>query len=448
MLGSGDIHDIALDLAVNPDSKYRMAKKAPGKALGVLNKLYRMGDDFWKVYAYMNERELMAGAMFDKKYADLTDQEQADVDIESSERVKSTWPTYDRVFPAVKGISQNAPIFGNFISFRAESIRVLANTIAMAIKDLKTPGFEGIGARRMAGILSYIAIRTGVTYAFAQAVGMAASGLTGLMFGGDDEEERKKRAFKQAAPSFMATQDLAVLPTKDKHKFVVYSLSGIDPYNTTFNTLNALTDGTATMKPGPAAAFSEFFGGFLSPEMTFNTAWSVLTNTNPKNGDRIVGKTDEGADAYAKIGAYLFDELKPSTISMVQRLAGDNPSAELASLVGARPYEIDFHKSFSFALSDMARQMKEINDEYSFVQFNKKATEDEKALAQKEAEQKKALLIERMNQRFNDFVLIGANPEELRKLIFDRSPIKTTGFDQQTKFGIINGNVNKELLFK
>lgn len=448
MLGSGDIHDIALDLAVNPDSKYRMAKKAPGKALGVLNKLYRMGDDFWKVYAYMNERELVAGAMFDKKYADLTDQEQADVDIESSERVKSTWPTYDRVFPAVKAISQNTPIFGNFISFRAESIRVLANTIAMAIKDMKTPGFEGIGARRMAGILSYIAIRTGATYAFAQAVGMAASGLTGLLFGRDDEEERKKRAFKQAAPSFMATQDIAVIPTKDKHRFVVYSLSGIDPYNTTFNTLNALTDGTATKEPGPAAAFAEFFGGFLSPEMTFNTVWSIITNTDPKSGNRIVGKTDEGADAYAKIGAYLFDELKPSTISMVQRLAGDNPSAELASLVGARPYEIDLHKSFSFALSDMARQMKEINDEYSFVQFNKKATEDEKALAQKEAEQKKALLIERMNQRFNDFVLIGANPEELRKLIFDRSPIKTTGFDQQTKFGIINGNVNKELLFK
>jgi hypothetical protein len=449
MLGSGDIHDIALDLAVNPDSKYRMAKKAPGKALGVLNKLYRMGDDFWKVYAYMNERELVAGAMFDKKYADLTDQEQADVDIESSERVKSTWPTYDRVFPAVKGISQNTPIFGNFISFRAESIRVLANSIAMAVKDLKTPGFEGLGARRMAGILSYITIRAGVTYAFAQAVGMAASGLTGIMFGGDDEEEeRKKRAIKQAAPSFMATQDLAVLPTKDKHRFVVYSLSGIDPYNTTFNTLNALTDGTATMKPGPAAAFSEFFGGFLSPEMTFNTAWSVITNTNSKNGDRIVGDTDEGADAYAKIGAFLFDELKPSTIGMVQRLAGDNPAAELASLVGARPYEVDLHKSFSFALSDMAKQMEEVKKAYDRVKYNEKSTADDKALAQKEAEQKKALLIERMNQRFNDYVLLGADPAELRKIIIERSQIKTTGFDKQTKIGIINGNVNPESLYK
>jgi hypothetical protein len=450
MLGSGDIHDIALDLAVNPDSKYRMAKKAPGKVLGVFNKLYRMGDDFWKVYAYISERELVSSALFDKKYDELTDTEQADVDIEASERVKNTWPTYDRVFPAVKAISEKTPIFGNFISFRAESLRVLANSISMAMKDLKSdnPGFQGLGARRMAGILSYIAIRTGMTYAFAQAAGMAASGLTGLLFGGDDEEDRKKRAIKQAAPAFMHTQDLAVLPTKEPHKFIVYSLSGIDPYNTTFNTLNALTDGTATMNPGPAAAFTEFFGGFLSPEMTFNTAWSVLTNTNPKNGDRIVGATDEGADAYAKIGAYLFDELKPSTIGMVQRLTGDSPAAELSSLVGARPYEVDLHKSFSFAMSDMGKQIEEINRQYNKVKFDVKATAEDKKLAQGEAEQKKALLIQRMNQRMNDYILIGADPKELKKIILERSTIKTTGFDKGTKFGIITGKVNQETLYK
>jgi hypothetical protein len=450
MLGSGDIHDIALDLAVNPDSKYRMAKKAPGKVLGVFNKLYRMGDDFWKVYAYISERELVSNALFNKKYDELTDTEQADVDIEASERVKNTWPTYDRVFPAVKAISEKTPIFGNFISFRAESLRVLANSISMAMKDLKSdnPGFQGLGARRMAGILSYIAIRSGMTYAFAQAAGMAASGLTGLLFGGDDEEDRKKRAIKQAAPAFMHTQDLAVIPTKEPHKFIVYSLSGIDPYNTTFNTLNALTDGTATMNPGASAAFTEFFGGFLSPEMTFNTAWSVLTNTNPKNGDRIVGATDDGSEAYAKVGAYLFDELKPSTIGMIQRLAGDNPKAELSSLLGAKPYEVDLHKSFSFAMSDMGKQIEEINRQYNRVKYDTKSSAEDKKLAQAEAEQKKSLLIQRMNQRMNDYILVGADPKELKSIILQRSTIKTTGFDKPTKFGIITGKVNEQILYK
>jgi len=53
-----------------------------------------------------------------------------------------------------------------------------------------------------------------------------------------------------------------------------------------------------------------------------------------------------------------------------------------------------------------------------------------------------------MNQRFNDYVLLGADPAELRKIILERSQIKTTGFDKQTKIGIINGNVNPESLYK
>ncbi len=143
-----------------------------------------------------------------------------------------------------------------------------------------------------------------------------------------------------------------------------------------------------------------------------------------------------------------FDELKPSTIGMVQRLAGDNPAAELSSLVGARPYEVDLHKSFSFAMSDMAKQIEEINRAYNRVKYNEKSTNDDKVIAQKEAEQKKALLIERMNQRFNDYILIGADPNELKKIVLERSQIKTTGFDKGTKFGIITGKVNPESLYK
>jgi hypothetical protein len=425
-----------------------MAKKAPGKVLDVFNKLYRMGDDFWKVYAYMNERALVSKAMFDSSYDSLTAEQKSDVDIEASERVKNTWPTYDRVFSVVKNLSKNVPILGNFVSFRAESIRVLTNTVKMAIRDLKSddPGFREMGAKRMAGILSYVAIRSAVTYAAANAAGVAASGIIDYLTG-DDEDKRKKEALKKAAPPFMMAGDVAVNQHADEPwKFTVVDLSSIDPYGVVFKAYNAFTEGRDGIKPGAAAAFTEFFGGFLDTEMTFETLMDAVNNRDSKTGDKIVGDTDEGWDAYKKVGSFIIDRLQPSTISMIERMTGKNAEAEALSLLGMRPYEIDLHKSFSIKLSDMAKSMEEISKEY--YSSKRDATEEEKADAERKAEAKKTVIINRMNDLYNNFLLLGADKKELDKIVNDRKATKFTGFDNRTKSGIKGGVFKSENLFK
>jgi uncharacterized protein (UPF0335 family) len=452
MLGSGDIHDIALEIAANPNNAWGKKVKKNINVFGAANKLYRMGDDFWKVYAYINERETVARGRYKTSYESLSKEDQDKVDIESSERVKNTWPTYDRVVEAAKYVSKRAPIFGNFISFQAESLRVLANSIKMAREDMKDPQMKAAGIKRAVGIMTYIGLRTAITYGAAQAAGMATSGILGAAFG-DDDEEQKKRAFKKAMPIYARTADIAVVPTDAPHKFTAFSLSSLDPYGIVPNSLNAFTEGregifSKEMQPGVKAATAEFFSGFLEPEMTFSTMYSVMNNINPKTGRPIVLDSDTDAEVAAKVASFVMGQLEPSTLSMIERGMERGWTPELASFAGARPIDIDLHKSFGFAMTDMGKQMDAIKAQYNSIKYNEKSTEAEKAEAELEAERKKAFLISKVAETYRDFIKVGASPKVLDEMINERSSIKTTGFDKVTKMGIKTGEVKSEKLFK
>lgn len=453
MLGTGDIHDVALDIAANPNSVWGKKVKKSVNVISALNKAYRMGDDFWKAYAYLNERQVVAQGRFKNKYEDLTTEQQEKVDIEASERVKNTWPTYDRVVEGAKFVSKRAPIFGNFISFQAESLRVLVNSVKMAREDMKDPEMRSAGVKRMVGIASYAAIRAAVTTAVAQAAGMAASGLLGAVMG-DDEEEQKKRALKKALPVYARTADIAAIPnSKEPHKYTVFSLSSLDPYGIIPNSLNALTEGregifSKEMEPGVPAALAEFFSGFLEPEMTFTTMYSVLNNINPKTGRPIVTGADTSPEIAKKVSSFIIDQLEPSTISLIERGIERGWAPELASFAGARPIDVDLHKSFGYILSDMSKQMDAISSEYGNIKRNEDIPQAEKDEAEKKAEAKKAFLISKTSQVYRDFIKAGANPKVLDDMINERSPIKMTGFDKATKKGIKTGDVKSENLFK
>jgi hypothetical protein len=452
MLGTGDIHDVALDVAANPNNVWGKKVKKSVNVFSAANKLYRMGDDFWKVYAYINEREMVARGRYKNSYDSLSKEDQGKVDIEASERVKNTWPTYDRVVEAAKYVSKRAPIFGNFISFQAESLRVLVNSIKMAREDMKDPEMRAAGVKRAVGIATYMALRAGITYAAASAGGMAMSGILGAAIG-DDEEEQKKRAFKKAMPVYARTADPAVIPTKEPHKYIGFSLSSLDPYGIIPNSLNALTEGregifSKEMDPGVAAAAAEFFSGFLEPEMTFSTFYSVANNINPKTGRPIVLSSDTPDQIAEKVTSFVVGQLEPSTISMIERGMERGWAPELASLAGARPIDIDLHKSFGYALSDMGKQMDAISSEYSSIKRNDKYTQEEKDQAEIAAEKKKAFLISKVAETYRDFIKVGANPVVLNEMINERSSIKMTGFDNVTKKAIKTGEVNSEKLFK
>jgi hypothetical protein len=454
MLSSGDVHDIALDMALSSEGMWKKRVTKRINPFPAFNKAYRIGDDFWKVYGYINERELVSKARFGGTYSSLTEEQQAKVDLESSERVKNTWPTYDRVWEGAKFVSKNAPIFGDFISFQAESLRVLANTIKIANEDIKDPEMRAVGMRRMAGIAAYLGFRSAVTIGVAKLFGFAAAGILGAIMG-DDDEERRKNAIREALPPFMRTGDLLIIPSKTApHKYTVLNLSSLDPYGLIPSSMNALTEGREgifgrTMDPGVPAALAELFSPFLGPEMTFDAMWSLMQNRNLKTGNNIVLETDGPADAFDKSIAYTWSRLKPSTYSMIERLIkNENKSAEAWAIIGARPYEVDLHEAWGFALSRMYSDMDGISREYNAIKYNKKYTPEEIKAAQEEAESKKEAIISRYNKLYQDFILTGADPKILDEQINERSAIRVTGFDKQTKIGIKTGKVKKGGLYK
>ena len=450
MLGSGDVHDIAVDLAVNGRSNYAKAKNFVSAPIRAANKLYQLSDDFWKVYAYMNERHLIAKAMFGKSYDKLTEDQQVDVDIESSERVKSTWPTYDRVWEGAKYLSERVPLIGNFISFQAESVRVLSNTVKIALKDIKSgdPGFQALGYRRLFGIASYLSIRAGLTYAAATSAGMAVAGLLGIITG-DDEEKEKLKGIKDALPQFMKTGDLLVIKGDKPGVFTVYNMSSIDPYNVMFNTMNALTEGREGMDAGPAAAVTEFFNGFMEPEMTYETVSSLLSNRSLKTGDKIYLDADNPGDKILKGAKYVWDNLEPSSVSLVNRLIKkENKGAEVSAVFGARPYDVDLNRSFRILLSTTTQDLETINKQYGAIKKSETATAEEKKAAEKQAEEKIAYYSERIGNTYKRFLLLGASKEELDNIVKEKRAVKSTGWSKQLKKSIISGKINKDDFLK
>lgn len=451
MLGSGDIHDIAVELAVT--GKTKGAMNWIGKPFKAANKLYQLSDDFWKVYGYLNERELMSNALYNKKYDELSADEQTTVDLEASERVKMTQPTYDRVWAGAKYVSERAPIFGNFISFQAEVVRVLNNTIKIAARDMKSdnPKVKALGYKRFAGMMTYVALRTTLTYAAAQAAGIGVAGLMGAF---DDEEEKEKEAgMRKSLPPFMRTGDLLIIPQKDPSKFTVFELSSLDPYGIVFKSMNALTEGREgvfgdTMDPGVPAAMAEFFSGFLEQEMTFKTFNDLMNNTNPRTGEKIIKSDQTKSQAFLEGGKFVANQLKPSTIGLVERLLGKTPETELGSMFGARPYEVDLNRSFGRAMAQSGKDMEDVVKEYGKIRFDKELTPAEKKEKIKLVEERLAYYAKNLSETYRQFLLLGADKKQLDEMIRKRGQVKSTGFNKAFKRSILTGDIKPETYFK
>lgn len=443
-----DMFEMALDVALTSEGVFKKKNISRKKPKAFFDKLYRMGDDFWKIYGYITERETVANGRYDSKYDQLTDEQKEAVDKEAADRVKDTWPTYDRMFEAVRKLSQNVPILGNFTAFQAESIRVLMNSIRLMKKDLADPQMRQAGIRRALGISTYLGLRTSITTMSALAMGYGVSGVLGMLLNDDDEED-KKWAIKEVSPIFMRTGDLLIKQDKDKpHIYTVVDFLSIDPIGITQRSMNALTEGNEDMDAGVGAAVAELFGGFLEREMTFKAAEDLVRNRNSSNGLKIYNEEDTPGEAVGKITKYLYKSLKPSSVGLVERaLTNENKAFEAAAFVGFRPYEIDLHQSFNISLTRMRNSIDEISAEYFKIKFDPKISEEDKEQARLRAGEKKAEVIKKYNRLYTTLIKLGASQEVLEEMVDEKKAVKPTGMDKKTKAGILEGGVDPTTLY-
>lgn len=141
--------------------------------------LYMATDDFFKINGYYSELDTLKAAYPDANLADLKK--------EAANIIRDTYPSYDRVSPAIKGLRE-LPL-GNFVAFPAEILRNSYHIIRRGFNEVVSDSeiIRARGMRRLAGYLASASAWSGASYATA-----ALAGLT--------EEEKKAMAKVAEAP--------------------------------------------------------------------------------------------------------------------------------------------------------------------------------------------------------------------------------------------------------
>lgn len=440
MFAADDLDKVIVNSSIKEKSAMKkIADTVVGKPVKYLNKVYGASDDFWKVYGFLNEAESLSRVTYDKSYKDLTEEEQAAVDIEASERIKNTYPTYDRVWEGAKSLSKGLPVFGNFLSFQAESIRVLLNTFNYAIDDLKSDDRKMLGVQRLAGIGAYLSARTMILYTIAQMTGVGMAGLLGMA--SDDDEDQKLKDINRFSPEFIKSGDKLAMDHGDG-KYTVYDVGSLEPYGVWFKTMNAYTEGNDIVKDGGiGASAAELLSPFVEPEMSFKMGLNLYNNENDFGG-RIYNPTDGMGDKMLDAMGYVITKAKPSTIDLIQRVyEKENKTNEISAVFGGRGYDVDIPKNFSFKLKAAENLFDANRDALNKVKYGGKATEEEIEEAQKVFEERTSKIVKMLAEDYQAAIRLGAKIERLDEVL-DRKKF-FQGYNKNIKNQIKSGVVDE-----
>jgi hypothetical protein len=311
----------------------------------VAKKQYAASDSFWKMYGFMNEAVSWSQAKYGKDYKDLSPVEKTEINEIASERIKNTYPTYDRALPGLMWLGKHTPGIGNFMAFQAEVLRNIKNNFSYAFQDLKSenPKVKAMGGKRLAGIVSYLGLKQGINYFAAMASGHAVSSLWSSVFGKDDENNKRK-ALDRFAPEYLQTHNL-LLEDKGNGLYNANDLDRLDPYNLLWQTLNSGFVGGEDS--GLSRMANEIAEPFIESDMIVQSVKEIIANKD-HNGYAIYNTADEDAQQTKDKLKYLWRVVEPTSIKYIDRVfRSDNKVKEATlSLLGARGYDVDVKRSF------------------------------------------------------------------------------------------------------
>lgn len=374
--------------------------------------LYEAEDNFFKVFAYLNDRKRYSEALYDKPYEDLVPEERKYLDTYVAELVKNTYPTFSRVPEIARAGSKYLPVMGNFVSFAAESYRVGYNIAKQIYTELRSDNkkIRLIGAKRLAGVTVY----QGVKVALLKMIGSAGvGGLIGLLGGDDEEEKRLADATKRYVAPWSINSDKIVMPGKSG-KFRYIDMSSYDPFGNASSVINALTN-AKTPEQAIGGIVGEFLGPFMDEEITYKTI-NNLTN-NKDEYDRVIFQPqDDFKDKVSKGFLYAVKQLEPGTLSTIRR----------ASEGGVKPLDlfyrtsdVDVAKQFFFKSKDTKEAIESVKKIYSETYYNKNSTKADIDAAYKKNSDKIEKIVAEAQKDYEAAVFLGADVKGLRKVLKD-----------------------------
>ena len=322
--------------------------------------LYQAEDDFFKIVAFENESNRYSEAMFGKPPEQLNEQELAELDGYVSELVKNTYPTYSRVPEAVQMI-RRFPIMGNFVSFQAESYRVAWNTMAQAKAEMASdnPKIRSIGAKRMAGVTTYVGMKNAVTGVAGSAVGAGIMGAAGELLDNEQEQQRQEDLRMFMAPW---SQNSKIIPYDlQDGKFSYIDFSSSDPYGHFDKIGNAFMRGEDGIDSFATGLFT-VIEPFVGEEILTRRLVNVSRNVNDY-GKPIYNQESPQAQQIQDVMSYMYGVIEPGTITSLRKVydSGADPAEIAGQLTGFKPYNVDVNKQFGFQMIKFKERMSDAN---------------------------------------------------------------------------------------
>jgi len=401
-------------------------RNAAKKTWNIAQKVYKGGDEFWKVVAFENER-----AVFEKAYGDTkTDEE---IDQMTADKIRKTRIDYSMVPKVVKAINKY-PFTGTFVTFPAEVLRIGFNIPAVAYEEMNSGNkvLREHGIKRMAGYLTAMTLPYGVKE-FAK-----------YLLGMDDEEEEARKKF--LAP--WAQNSTLIWIGKDRYIDTGFS----DAFSILKKPIVAFSRGKSAAE-GALSATKEFLGPVISEEIGYKTLKNVSDNTD-EFGNPIYDENADAGTIYTQVSTYVLKQVEPGTVSQARRLyLGETGALSekgqqyrtgdevLNAVFGIKPVTINWDNAVSYKFRDAVEGIN--NSNKFFLKKSKELRKDDKEGRRKAAESTNLAVENAYNdlrEYYTSALKIGMIPQKVVDIM------KQSGVPKELMYAVVNNTGYKNYI--
>lgn len=406
VLGESTVAGEMIDMIKDATNRYdEVSELVPQtllkRVVGLAEKAYSLEDGVFKVFAFEAEKARYIEAGYSL----------ADAEAIAANNVRSTYPTYSLVPKIIKEI-RKAPLVGTFVSFPAEVIRTYANTWDLAVKEMRNPQTQKIGATRVAGlILATIGVKAAAEYS------AYSNGVT------QDEEE----ALRKMQPPWSKNSDYFYVGRDSRNVPIYVDLGYSDPYNYLKKPINALMYEEDTQQ-GIYEAMKEVFGPFLGYEMLYEKLTEVQTNQK-RSGGKVYNEQLPLGDKLAAAYNHISSAIEPGVVTSARRIykgyKGEssetgrqyNLNEELFAITsGQRISRTNVATAFGFKTFNFKNDMQEAKRIYNTAIYQ---TEDpvKRNIAYNQSIEAQKRIYDEYLELYNAALKLGETPKSLKSIM-------------------------------
>jgi len=251
----------ALEDFMNIDIYSKGPTKSLRRFLNFMQRLYQVGDDFWKIIGFENEIKLQME----------TGKSRKDAEIKAAYRIRNGYPTYSMVPRAVKMV-RRWPLIGTFVSFPYEIVRTTANQMKFLKEDVA------------AGNTKMVAQRT-LGMAMATSISATLSYMSMVMMGLESDDDEAVRSL--AAP-WVRNSQLIYLGYDESGYPKYIDFSYFDPYTYLKKPITAiLNKNNEGIDKKVLDALVEFLEPFIGVDIAAGALMEIYSNKRAGTGTKI-----------------------------------------------------------------------------------------------------------------------------------------------------------------